>query len=158
MLLMVMIQFIIISGTHSFTAKYLDSNDNEIDDITNKTTALGNRIIVLNDDLSETIAAFNVVAANQVLSSSNNLVVGGYNLEQSNVTINEANFEDLIVVGSLTIDPVNIDVTDNSHISVTDVSKTYDGTATISSIPISLDENNSIIETGDLITISNWKL
>jgi hypothetical protein len=141
-------------GTHSFTAKYLDSNNNEIDDITNKTTALGNRIIVLSDDLSETIAAFNVVAANQVLSSSNNLVVGGYNLEQSNVIINEANFDDLIVVGSLTIDPVNIDVTDNSHISVTDVSKTYDGTATISSLPISLDENNSIIETGDLITIS----
>ena len=108
----------------------------------------------MNDDLSETIAAFNVVAANQVLSSSNNLVVGGYNLEQTSVTINEANFDDLIVVGSLTIDPVNIDVTDNSHISVTEVSKTYDGTATISSIPISLDGDNSIIETGDLITIS----
>jgi autotransporter-associated beta strand protein len=52
------------------------------------------------------------------------------------------------------VDPVRIDVTDNSHISVTDVSKTYDGTASITSVPITLDADNTVIVAGDSVTVS----
>ena len=54
----------------------------------------------------------------------------------------------------MTVDPVNVDVTNTDHISVSSITKTYDGSATISSVPIAFDEANSIIELGDLVTVT----
>jgi len=140
------------SGTHTYTAKYLDSANNEIVNLTANAAVTGNTTLI--NDRAGTSAIFDINAKDGTLSTSNNLVVGGYNLEATNTSISGSNFTSLIVVGSLTVDPVHIDVTNNSHISVTSISKTYDGTATISSVPITFDTDNSIIQAGDLVTIS----
>jgi hypothetical protein len=140
------------TGTHSYTAKYLDGGNNEIVNLTANVAPSGNSIVI--NDGAGTRAVFDIDAKDGTLSTSNNLNVGGYNLEATNSSITGSNFNSLIVTGSLTVDPVHIDVTDNTHISVTNVSKTYDGTATISSVPITLDSNNTIIVTGDLVTVS----
>jgi autotransporter-associated beta strand protein len=140
------------TGTHHYTAKYLDGGNNQIINLTANVVASNNNITI-NDGLG-TIAVFDISAKDASLSNSNNLVVGGYNLEASNAVITGTNFNSLVVTGSLTVDPVHIDVTNNEHISVSSITKTYDGTATISSVPITFDTSNSIIQTGDLVTIS----
>ena len=140
------------SGTHSYTAKYLDGSNNEIVNLTDNVTVAGNNIEI-NDGVGTT-AIFEVNAKDGSLSTSGKLIVGGYNLEATNVTITGTNFNSLLVIGGLTVDPIHIDVTDNSQISIADISKTYDGTATILSVPITLDNSNSVIQAGDLVTVS----
>jgi hypothetical protein len=140
------------SGTHSYTAKYLDGSNNQIINLTANVAVSGNSIVI--NDGSGTRAVFDISAKNGSLSTSNNLKVGGYNLEATNSSITGSNFNSLLVTGSLTVDPIRIDVTNDNHLSVTNVSKTYDGRATISSAPITLDASRTIIKTGDLVTVS----
>jgi hypothetical protein len=140
------------SGTHSYTAKYLDGSNNQIINLTANVAVSGNSIVI--NDGAGTRAVFDINAKNGSLSTSNNLKVGGYNLEATNSSITGSNFNSLLVTGSLTVDPIRIDVTDDNHLSVTNVSKTYDGRATISSAPITLDVSRTIIKTGDLVTVS----
>jgi len=130
----------------------LKSSNNEIVNLTANVEVTGSRIVI--NDGAGTRAVFDINAKNGTLSTANKLKVGGYNLTATNSSITGGNFNALFAVGSLTVDPIRIDVTNNSHLSVTNVSKTYDGTATISSAPITLDASRTIIKTGDLITVS----
>ena len=140
------------SGTHHYTARYLDSASNDIVNLTENVLTSDNNVII--NDNNGTTVVFDINAKDGSLSNSNNLIVGGYNLEATNTTITGTNFNSLIVSGSLTVDPVNVDVTNTDHISVSSITKTYDGSATISSVPIAFDEANSIIELGDLVTVT----
>jgi len=130
----------------------LKSSNNEIVNLTANVTVSENNIVI--NDGAGTRAVFDINAKDGTLSTSNKLKVGGYNLRATNTSITGSNFNSLLAVGSLTVDPIRIDVTNNSHLSVTNVSKTYDGTATISSAPITLDASRTIIKTGDLVTVS----
>jgi hypothetical protein len=130
----------------------LAADNTTIVDLTDRVAVSENSMII--NDGAGTRAVFDVNAKGSLYSTSNNLKVGGYNLEASNTSIIGSNFSSLMVIGSVSVDPVRIDVTNSSHLSVTNVTKTYNGTATISSVPLELDSDNTIIVSGDRVNVS----
>jgi hypothetical protein len=104
--------------TYTLTAEYLASNGTVINALG---SSLNSYVSVI--DGAGGSAMFNLNPVNASFSSSNNLQVGGYNLGATNLTVGGNNFSNLVVVGSLTVNPKVL----NSNLGVQTISKVYDG-------------------------------
>jgi hypothetical protein len=95
-------------------------------------------------------AIFNLNAINGTYSSSGNLNVGGYNLNASNVTVIGSNFNNLAVVGAITVTPKLLI---NNLGTIQSVSKVYDGSTSITAGNLSFNQTAAGLVAGDLVSL-----
>ena len=87
-------------------------------------------------------ARFTLSMAGSTLSTSGNTNVGGYNLSPTGTVITANNFNNLMVVGSATVQPFSLSP---SQLGVTTVTKVYDGNINIGGLVINTDPTLSAV-------------
>ena len=148
-----------VAPIYSMTAEYLDSDENTIIDIfedlktPDKPNDLGRLIhtgpapIYISDGVGSQ-AQFNIAPMNPSLSSAEQLVVGGYNLITTDKTVSGANFRDLVLVGSLSIDAKEL-----GNLGITSISKVYDGTNSIGGFDLDFNRVSAEMQALDRVSI-----
>ena len=132
--------------TFNLTAQYLTSNGSVINAFL--PTVNGNQISI--SDATGTTAQFNLAVVNGSYSSSNNLKVGGYDLAVNNVSITGSNFNNMVLVGALTVAPKKID----NILGVQTISKVYDGSTSITGLALNFDRGLSGVIGNDVLALS----
>ncbi|MGV0963538.1 MAG: beta strand repeat-containing protein, partial [Polynucleobacter sp.] len=132
-------------SSYQLSAEYLKNNTTVSNLNTNATNGYASIV-----DGFGTTAIFKLDAVNGSYSSSGNLNVGGYNLNASNVTIIGGNFNNLVVVGAITVSPKTIT---NNVSTIQAVSKVYDGSTSITAANLSFNQAASGVVSGDAVTL-----
>ncbi|MDA0670932.1 MAG: YDG domain-containing protein, partial [Proteobacteria bacterium] len=83
-------------------------------------------------------------------SSSNRLKVGGYNLGAAANSLNKVNITDVAISGSMNI---LRKIIDPDLLTISEVSKVYDGSTAIASVTASYVQDNSVVYIGDDLQI-----
>jgi hypothetical protein len=83
-------------------------------------------------------------------SSSNRLKVGGYNLGAAANSLNKVNITDVTISGSMNI---LRKIIDPDLLTISEVSKVYDGSTAIASVTASYVQDNSVVYIGDDLQI-----
>jgi autotransporter-associated beta strand protein len=132
------------------TAAYL-ANDGTT--IVNLTPSISGSAVTVADGVGGS-AQFTLTMAGSTQSTSGNTNVGGYNLVATAPTIIAANFNNLMVVGSATVQPF---ILSPSQLGVTGVTKVYDGNVNIGGLVFNADPTLSAVlgsgATKDNVTI-----
>jgi autotransporter-associated beta strand protein len=108
-----------------------------------------NGVYTLNDGAGGA-ASFKITAVNPLYSSTNRLIVGGYDMVESNVTVTGNNFLSMLTVGALTVAPKVISAT---NLGIANVTKVYDGNAAISGMLLNVNAASSQILSGDRVDV-----
>ncbi|MBU3637946.1 S-layer family protein, partial [Polynucleobacter sp. es-MAR-4] len=132
-------------SSFQLSAEYVRSNTT----ISNLSANVTNGYASIVDGFGTT-AIFRLNAVNGSYSSSGNLNVGGYNLNASNVTIIGSNFNNLAVVGAITVAPKTIN---NNVSTIQSVSKVYDGSTSITAANLSFNQTASGVVAGDHVSL-----
>jgi autotransporter-associated beta strand protein len=132
--------------TYSITAQYVTSGSSTITSL----TPIDNGVITVNDGVGGS-ANFVISASNPVYSSSGKLVVGGYALTPTARTLTGNNFLSMTLVGSLTVTPKELSVT---QLGISGVTKVYDGGTNISGLTLNVNSAQSQVRSGDIVSIS----
>jgi hypothetical protein len=127
------------------TAQYLAADGSTIVNITPTFTSTVN----VNDGSGST-AIFNLTPVNAAYSGSNNLVVGGYNIIAANTTLSGVNFQTITTVGSTMVNTRVLAATD---VGFSGVTKVYDGSNTISGLPLTINPATSLLIAGDAVGV-----
>jgi hypothetical protein len=133
------------AAAYTPTAEYLNSNNTTIMTLN---PVMTNNALSVNDGVGGQ-ASFAITAANATLSSSGNVQAGGYNLQASNVVKTGTNFQNLVIVGGLTVTPKVL----NSNLGVQPITKVYDGSASISNLGLSFNQPLAGVTTGDTVSL-----
>ncbi len=141
---------IVYSSTPDYSvssAKYLDSGDNTIVDLTGNITELENNQFIISDGAGGT-ANFTIGEINaEYNSSGNRLATGSYQLEATQVTESSNNFNDAIhVTGVLTVNTKAVDV----QLASGSVQKAFDGDADMDNLSLEVQG----LVSGDDVIIS----
>ncbi|WNO07824.1 YDG domain-containing protein [Teredinibacter sp. KSP-S5-2] len=125
-------------------ARYLDSSDSSIIDLTGNVVVNGNRVS-LTDGFGGS-ASFELTPMSAQFSNAGELQVGNYDLGAINVAVTSANFDsDITVVGGQTVTPRSVFIS-----SVTAEDRIYDGTTAAT---ISLVDTGGLLA-GDLVDVN----
>ncbi|MBU3557621.1 hypothetical protein ICN18_08260, partial [Polynucleobacter sp. Ross1-W9] len=127
--------------TYNLTAQYLHNGTI----VTGLASSFNGTVSVI--DGAGGAAYFNLSAINGSFSSSNNLQVGGYNLNASNLTIVGNNFNNLAVAGAITITPKSL----NNNLGVQSITKVYDGSTSITAANLSFNQTLAGVLTNDAV-------
>jgi hypothetical protein len=139
----------------SIQASYWDENTNQSRNVDN--TSVDGSSVVVNHDGTQVSFVIAPVSGETdcslggCYSSSNRLNTGGYNLgaENNEVTVNDDS--SVAVIGSLNVLRKVIDPDD---LSISEVSKVYDGSTEISSVTASYIQDNTVVYEGDDLQIT----
>jgi hypothetical protein len=115
--------------TYTASAAYL-ANDGST--IVNLTPTITGSSVLVTDGVGGS-ASFNLSMLGASTSTSGNINVGGYNLGPINTSISGSNFNNLMVVGSATVQPYTLTP---SQLGITSLSKVYDGNINIGGLVI----------------------
>jgi hypothetical protein len=143
---------------YSFTAKFLDSNGSTISYVGNGTTSLTPITLTTNGSSPFTLSAGSQSGSSvttglmptATFSASGNANAGQYNVT-STPNPNKTGFEELVVVGSLVVNPLLITT---PSLSATSISKVYDGSAIVSSQVTNLVSGSAQLIAGDNASLS----
>ena len=140
------------SPAYSYTAQYLPAATNQ--NPTPSPVSLAapspvNGIYYLDDQVGST-ANFKLGVVNPEYSSTNRLVVGGYDMVEKNAIVTGNNFLSMMTVGSLTVSPKVISAT---NLGILGVSKVYDGNAAILEKLLNVNAANSQLLNGDVVNV-----
>jgi autotransporter-associated beta strand protein len=146
--------------TYNFTAKYLNAAGSVISYIgtsadtpsTNviNLTSTGSTAFTLNDNAGGTLTT-GFMPTGTTNSESGNVNAGQYNVT-STANPAKAGFANLVVIGTLIVEPKTI-VTPN--LDPTSISKVYDGNAAIQGSVVNVAPINAQIVAGDAVTLSS---
>ena len=132
------------------SAKYLSAGTSTI--YTLSPTVTGSVVTMTdgaNGSATFTLTPISTSGASSITSGSGNYKVDAYTLSATNKTIVSNNFsQSIVVTGSLTVSPVGLDA---SNLSVTGLSKVYDGTTNVSGLTLSASSN--IFVNGDTVSV-----
>jgi hypothetical protein len=135
---------------YSASAAYL-ANDGST--IVNLSPSISGSSISAGDGVGGS-ASFNLSMIGASTSTSGNVNVGSYNLGPINTNITGSNFNNLIVVGSATVQPYTLKP---SQLGISSVSKVYDGNVNIGALVLNTDPTlSSVLGSGtskDQVTI-----
>ena len=113
-------------------------------------TPINNGLITINDGAGSSVS-FALSAANPVMSRAGYLSVGAYNLANTATTITGQNFLSMMVVGSLTVTPLQLT---SGDLGIAGITKIYNGSAAISAIAPNINQLSSAILANDSVAIS----
>ncbi|NDB60539.1 hypothetical protein EB001_19135, partial [bacterium] len=131
------------------TAQYKQFNENNENLVTITNTRINNDRVEVNDNAGG-IASFTIAPHGRgIKSASNNYKVGGYDLEAIQNDIVGNNFNSMVLVGALTVNPKIIQAND----IVAQVSKTYDGNSNITRENVTITPASNSFVSGDNISI-----
>jgi len=133
--------------TYDLTAQYLASDESTIRSLV---PAYSDRFTV--DDGAGSVVRFDVAAENPAFSSSNQLIAGGYNLNQSDLqvsSVSDGNFNNMVLVGSLSVTPKIL----NSDLGVDRIEKVYDGTNSIAELNLNFDKATASVLVADQVNL-----
>jgi autotransporter-associated beta strand protein len=133
------------SPTYAITAQYLMSDNTRV-----TLHPVNNGMITINDGANG-ITSFTLAALNPSFSNAGYLAVGAYNLTNVGTTITNNNFNSMVVVGSLTVSPMQLSV---AQLGLTGVAKMYDGSASISGVLMNTNATTSSVLAGDTVALT----
>jgi autotransporter-associated beta strand protein len=123
------------------SAKYLDSDINEIVDLLANTSVSGNSVSV-NDGIETT--EFDISVLSEQNSTSGYVAAGAYQLGSLGISAGGTNFDGLNVIGSLSVAAKGI------AISTSNIAKTYDGTTSVNNLNLTMAGQVA----GDVLNVS----
>jgi len=139
----------------SVQATYWDENTNQSRNVDN-TSVDGSSVVVNHDGTQVSFVIAPVSGSTDCslggcYSSSNRLNTGGYNLgaENNEVTVNDGST--VAIIGSLNVLRKVIDPDD---LSISEVSKVYDGSTEINAITVNYNQDNTVVFEGDDLQIT----
>jgi hypothetical protein len=131
--------------SYHITAQYLPLSGPAVN-----LTPINNGLITINDGAGSSVS-FALSAANAVMSRAGYLSVGAYNLVNTATNITGQNFLSMMVVGSLTVTPLQLT---SGDLGVAGITKVYNGSAAISAIAPNINQLSSAILANDSVAIS----
>jgi filamentous hemagglutinin family protein len=137
---------------YTYTAQYLPAatvNNPNPTPVSLATPAPVNGVYSINDNVGST-ATFGIGAVNPEYSSTNRLVVGGYDMIEKNAVVTGNNFLSMMTVGALTVNPKVISAT---NLGIASVTKVYNGDAAISGVLLAVNAANSQVLSGDRVDV-----
>ncbi|WVN40956.1 MBG domain-containing protein [beta proteobacterium MWH-UniP1] len=142
--------------SYTVTGQYLKSDNTLISPIA-PTLSAGVYTI---DDGAGSVASFKVAPVGTTLSRAGHVIVGGYNLDASDVAVKSAsvkpNFEKMVLVGALQVTPkiLNNVTNDNpKYLGITSFEKEYDGNASIVGANLNFDPKTAGVLANDQVTV-----
>ena len=145
--------------TYSITAQYLFTDTGPVFYLGGTGTAPSSNVITLTTNSSTPItvndgaastATFTVAPVSPAYSSSNNLVVGAYNLSAANTSRTGSNFVGLMLVGSSTVNPLTLSA---NQLGLTGISRVYNGSNAITGVTINTIPAQSSVLAGDSVSV-----
>jgi phosphotransferase system IIA component len=131
---------------YRISAQYMAAGSSVI----NTLTPINNGLITVNDGAGSS-ADFVISASNPKYSGAGQLVVGGYSLIPSAQTLRGSNFLSMTLVGSLTVTPKILSV---SELGISGISKVYDGGTNISGLTLNVNSAQTEVLPDDAVRIS----
>jgi len=130
------------------TAQYLDSANNQIKTLAVNHNTTTNRYSTT--DGAGSTATFGFVSDQAPLSTAGFAQAGGYNVApDTNTTFSGNNFQDLVMVGSLTVAPKAL----ANNLGINEVSKVYDGNRSVAGLDLNFDGMTAGVISEDLVDL-----